>query len=79
MAHSSTSFRPGQSGNPRGRPRGAWGWKRRIVAMVTTDPQPVVSPQIGEALIRRALAGELRAVRAILDALEYGNDPGDDW
>jgi hypothetical protein len=30
MARSRTSFRPGQSGNPRGRPRGAWGWKRRL-------------------------------------------------
>jgi hypothetical protein len=79
MARSSTSYRRGQSGNPRGRPRGAWGWKRRVLELATAEAQAWAPPTVSEELLRRALAGELRGVRAVLNALEYADDPGDGW
>jgi hypothetical protein len=74
MARSSTSFRPGQSGNPRGRPRGAWGWRRRVweraIAEVEANGGARVSPETAEELISRALAGDLDAIGRIIDELE---------
>jgi hypothetical protein len=58
MARSSTSYRRGQSGNPRGRPRGAWGWKRRVLELATAEAQAWAPPTVSEELLRRALAGD---------------------
>jgi Family of unknown function (DUF5681) len=72
MARSSTSFQPGTSGNPRGRPRGSYGWRRRVFerAVAEVRERDRLAPETAEELIERALAGELGAVRRILDAIE---------
>jgi hypothetical protein len=71
MARSSTSFRRGQSGNPAGRPRGAWGWKRRLWTLVLPDPQPLVTPAVAKEMVDRALAGHVDAIADLWAALRY--------
>ena len=79
MPRSSTTFRPGQSGNPRGRPRGTYGWWRRIWTETATTPREYVTPQTARELLDRALAGQVTAVRELCDVIEYGHiDPDDD-
>lgn len=88
MARSSGSFKPGQSGNPAGRPRGALGWRRRAreqalaalaqqrQAIAALPPPPEGRPytiEDAQAIIDCALAGDISAIRRIVDAIE------DDW
>jgi hypothetical protein len=81
MPRSSTTYRPGQSGNPAGRPRGAYGWQRRwwTMALSMPAPQSSVTPEQADELVTRALSGQVSAIRELCDVIEYGRvDPDDD-
>lgn len=62
MGVSSTSFRPGVSGNPNGRPKG-WAAKLRVIRDLTTDE---TLARVWEALLREAEAGDVQAIKEVL-------------
>ena len=79
----STRFRPGQSGNPRGRPRGAKGMKeivqsiaREQIAFKEDDGVPcsmMTAELVLRVIQRKALSGDLRAKQLIDSVREkYG-------
>ena len=76
MPRTRTSFTPGTSGNPRGRPKGAWGWRRRLLERAAADLDDLgqLSPARSEAIIARALAGDVAAMRQLLDRIERTTD-----
>ena len=70
-----TKFKPGKSGNPKGRPRGAGNLEAQFLAemsaLVDGDPQKISKLQ---AILRsqadRAIAGDTRASQAMLNRME---------
>jgi hypothetical protein len=70
-----TKFKPGKSGNPKGRPRGSRNFEAQFLAemsaLVDGDPQKISKLQ---AILRsqadRAIAGDTRASQAILNRME---------
>lgn len=81
-------FRPGQSGNPNGRPKGARSFKSDLrdelaeLVSVRDDGKSVeVTKQraLIKVLLRMALAGELRAITTIFGSCvrAFGDDDGD--
>jgi len=70
-----TQFRPGESGNPGGRPARPRGLKAQIrrqlleLTALDGDPMPKVLAQeaIARALIERACRGDLRAIEMLLN------------
>lgn len=68
-----TRFRPGNSGNPRGRPKGARNLATQIMTAVS---EPSAEQQVSklEAVIRavvdRAQSGDQRATQMVLDRVE---------
>lgn len=61
----STAFRPGQSGNPQGRPKGALNkTTRTVLALLEGEAESVA-----RVAIEAALAGDMVAVRLVLDRL----------
>jgi hypothetical protein len=72
----STRFRKGQSGNPRGRPKGAKGFRtdfveelREVIQVGEGNSARTVTKQraLVKALVDRALQGDLRALEHVLD------------
>lgn len=71
----STRFKPGKSGNPKGRPRGSRNLDAQFLAemsaVVDGDPQKISKLQ---AILRsqadRAIAGDTRASQAMLNLME---------
>jgi len=71
MARSSTSYRKGQSGNARGRPKGAWGRRRRLLTEYAAQiGEGATSDQVVRLLIRRAREGDWRASRFLTAELQ---------
>ena len=58
-------FKPGRSGNPKGRPRGALNKTTLALRAIMADKAEAVI----ETLISQALAGDVQACRAILERL----------
>ncbi len=58
------AFRPGQSGNPRGRPRGALGAAGKIRKQLEEAAGPIV-----QKLLDRAAKGEPASMRLVLERL----------
>jgi hypothetical protein len=82
-------FRPGQSGNPAGRPKGARNIKTELVEelseLVTVeDGNKIVevskSRAVIKTLLRLAIAGDARAIATVMGscARALGNDSADD-
>ena len=64
MAQTSTSWRPGRSGNPRGRPRGS-GRTAPLTALLDSNAEPLL-----QAVLTQALSGDITAARLLFD--RYG-------
>jgi hypothetical protein len=81
-----TRFKPGQSGNPRGRPKAARGLKTNLETelgarmTIQINGEPVTASKLELALktlTTRAAAGDLKAIRAVLDLIMQVLGPGD--
>jgi hypothetical protein len=65
-------FRPGKSGNPKGRPRGSVGLTealRRRLAEEGEDGRSLAD-RLAETLIGLALGGDLKAIQVLADRVE---------
>ncbi len=63
-------FRPGQSGNPKGKPKGATSHKTREIAAFARSI--VESPEYVESLRRRLLKGDAPHMETLLHHYGYG-------
>ena len=63
-------FKPGQSGNPKGRPKGS-GVTDQLKALLAkeVDGQPIAEA-IAKVIMKRALKGDYKFVKEILDRVE---------
>ena len=61
MAKTTTSWRPGQSGNPHGRPRGS-GRNAPLTALLDSNAKPLL-----QAVLAQALSGDMTAARLLFD------------
>jgi len=62
-----TRFKPGQSGNPAGRPRGLAAIARKQLEEIAADGDQTRGELVVRKLIDLALAGNVQAIRLILD------------
>jgi len=76
-----TEFKPGQSGNPNGRPKGVPNSKTRLLRLlqlIQTKTNPVtgekeefsIAEQMDMAIVAKALKGDIRAYESLMDRLE---------
>jgi hypothetical protein len=66
-----TQFRPGQSGNPSGRPKEVFSrWIRHELESLDTTGKTQIAQKIAKVLVRKAMRGDLRAIQLILDRME---------
>ncbi|MGH9350913.1 MAG: DUF5681 domain-containing protein [Terriglobia bacterium] len=69
-----TRFRPGQSGNPGGRPKSAplsHACRELLAALIPEDPQHrTYAEAIAQTLAQKAIAGDVRAAQEITDRAE---------
>jgi hypothetical protein len=63
MAANATSFKPGKSGNPAGRPRGVAS-KLKVIRDLTTD---TALAEVWNALLAKAQEGDVSAIREVLN------------
>lgn len=70
-------FKPGQTGNPNGRPKGSKSLKTMLMELLSSqDPDGEWSKSVGGQLIRKAFRdGDMRALEQIIDRIE-GKVPG---
>lgn len=61
-------FKPGQSGNPAGRPKGQS--VTAILRQVVDADDSTLAEQLVRKLVDRAIGGDIRAIREVLDRLE---------
>jgi hypothetical protein len=67
MVKTSTSFKPGQSGNPNGRPPKEWSWSgllREMMDQTEEDGEPV-KVKIARALKLKAFEGDVVAIKEL--------------
>ena len=69
------AFRPGQSGNPAGRPKGvrylSETYRDRLAQVSTSDPEGRTHAQIlGDMVVTAALSGNLKAITEVTDRTE---------
>lgn len=72
-----TRFKPGESGNPNGHPKGKKNLKTMLVELLSAkDPDGEWSKSVGAQLIRKAFRnGDMRALEQIIERIE-GKVPG---
>lgn len=72
MPKTSTSFKPGQTGNPNGRPKEEWTWSgvlRDAVEEMAKDGQPI-KKHVATAILRETLKGNVQAFNAIANRMD---------
>lgn len=72
MAKVSTSWKKGQSGNPKGAPKRAWTWAgelQKAVEKAAADGRPI-KEIIANSLLKEALKGNVAAHKAIMDRMD---------
>ncbi len=71
MAKTLTSWKPGQSGNVRGRPLESWAEALRIVSeKVDKNSGKKYKELVSEILWKRAIRGNLSAIKVLMDRME---------
>lgn len=65
-------FKPGETGNPRGRPKGSKSLKTMLTELLSSqDPDGEWAKSVGGQLIRKAFRdGDIRALQEIIDRVE---------
>ena len=79
-----TMFRPGQSGNPKGRPKAILATALRERLDLVGDDGRSVADRLAQTLINLALSGDLGAIREILNRVDgkvckAADEPGTDY
>jgi len=81
MPTEDTQFKPGESGNPAGRPKGSENVSTRLKRLLTLEldtADPVtketckksIAEIIGLRLVKEAMTGNIKAIKIILDRVE---------
>lgn len=66
-------FKPGESGNPKGRPRRtklSEALAEQLAEAMPKQPEETIAEGVAQALIKRALLGDVAAIREIADRTE---------
>jgi len=72
MARSSTSFKPGQSGNRKGAPKKEWTWSselKKAVEEKAKDGKPI-KYHVSRSLVNQALKGNVNALREMMNRMD---------
>ena len=75
MAENQTSFKPGKSGNPNGRPKKGNSWKDVLSEAMEKEhtiggEKKTLKQIIGDVLSKKATKGDLKAIEMIMDRLD---------
>ena len=65
-------FKPGQSGNPGGRPKQGWSWGdllQKALELEAKDGRPQ-KEHVAEMMVKKAMTGDARAFEVIADRME---------
>lgn len=65
-------FKPGQSGNPGGRPKNEWTWSSLVREAMDEegDNGQAIKKNVSRALVTKALTGDVQALREIGNRLD---------
>lgn len=63
MPKTSTSFKPGESGNPNGRPPKGYSITEMMKEMLANEPK--VKETLGKVIITKALEGDITAIKTV--------------
>jgi hypothetical protein len=68
MAANETSFKPGQTGNPNGRPPKGYSITETVREMMSEDPE--IKKKLANKILEMALKGDLAAIKTLWGYLE---------
>jgi len=63
MARTRTTWKPGQSGNPKGRPPRGYSITEMMKEMLGSNPE--IKRALGKVIIRKALEGDMAAINRV--------------
>ncbi len=74
------SFKPGQSGNPNGRPKRDWTWsgvlEQAVQEQIESGGQ--IKEIVGKALVKECLKGNIQAIKELMNRMDgMPNQPTD--
>lgn len=77
MAKNQTSFKKGQSGNPKGAPKRDWSWSsvlekavQKAIKLKKTGKNVTVKEIVAESLVDQAIKGNVRASIALMNRMD---------
>ena len=68
MSNKATQFKPGQSGNPKGRPKKGYSITEWFQEML--DSKPEVKDAIGKSIVEKALKGDPTALKLVWNYMD---------
>lgn len=73
MPREDTQFKPGQSGNPNGRPPKAWSWSdvlQEVAERIDPQTKKEFRTAAAEALFKKVLDGDVGAMKVYMDRMD---------
>ena len=71
MPKTSTSFKPGQTGNPKGRPKADWTWSGELRKAAEEVQNGIsIKEAVAKSMIRESLKGNVQAFNAIANRMD---------